>query len=299
MNEPSDDIRWISLLEIVYTEDDSTAGGDFVGNDNIHRVIYRLEKPDLWYIKINELLHTNGFTADQKATLAAWGKKGVRFYGNGWMSVDLIAIAKIFQAYENKVANGAHKLGLGLADERKLFFLKANDTISLGGNYFAPRGQHRYDACLTEPQQIINSPFDAIIFGTNSIDTMVENLAHELGHAFDFNYVNVGFRNNSTKFMEWIKITGWQQDERGDWVCPDNEPNSAGAPTDYAIKDKIRSPGAAPSQLEAPLGDFADSFGFYLLGDMPTTRSYNPLSRQRKLDPNGGRAMFIKKQSEN
>jgi hypothetical protein len=123
-----------------------------------------------------------------------------------------------------------------------------------------------------------------IIFFANRARQTRYLLAHELGHAFDCNYVNRSFLFVSQAWKEWQFLSGWREDPAGsgNWICPDGEPADAGAPSDYALE-------------EAPLGDFAESFLFYLFDNDVEMRSANPRSGVKGLSPAGSRYQFLAK----
>jgi hypothetical protein len=222
----------------------------------------------------------NSLDPSTRETLWYWARQGMQF-GLGleeWNSSDYLSLGNVLQQYQHKVRNGEMKLGLG--GNKKLFFVKESITGNAGS--FLQEGKGKGKAVLTIMGTPSLSIGNDIIFFTNRASHTKYYIAHELGHAFDCNYVNQSLLFDTQGWKDWQKITGWQEKPAGsgNWICPEDEPAGDDAPSDYALD-------------EAPLGDFAESFLFYLFDNDVEMRSTNPRSGVKGLNPAGSRFQYL------
>jgi hypothetical protein len=215
-----------------------------------------------------------------RETIWYWAKRGMQF-GLGleeWNSSDYLSLGSVLWRYQNKVKNGEMKLGLG--GGKKLYFVKESITGNAGS--FIQEGKGKDKVVLTIMGTPSLSAGNDIILFTNGASHTKYYIAHELGHAFDCNYVNRSFSFASQGWKDWQLISGWQEKPAGsgNWICPEEEPAGDGAPSDYALD-------------EAPLGDFAESFLFYLFDNDVEMRRENPRSGAKGLDPEGPRFQYL------
>jgi hypothetical protein len=222
----------------------------------------------------------NTINPSTRETLSYWAKRGMCF-GLGleeWNASDYLSLGIVLEQYQNKVTNGEMKLGLG--GNKKLYFVKESITGNAGR--FIQEGKGKDNAVLTIMGVPSLSVGNDVIFFTNRASHTKYYIAHELGHAFDCNYVNQSFLFASQEWKDWQLISGWQEKPAGsgNWVCSEDEAAGDGAPSDYALD-------------EAPLGDFAESFLFYLFDNNVEMRSGNPRSGVKGLDPAGPRFRYL------
>jgi len=215
-----------------------------------------------------------------RETLWYWTERGMQF-GLGleeWNSSDYLSLGIVLWRYQNKVKHGETKLGLG--GNKKLCFVKESITGNAGS--FIQAGKGKNSVVLTIMGNPSLSARNDIIFFTNRASHTKYYIAHELGHAFDCSYVNRSFLFASQEWKEWQYISGWQKKntDPNNWICPEDEPACDGAPSDYALD-------------EAPLGDFAESFLFYLFDNDVEMRRENPRSGVKGLDPEGPRFRYL------
>jgi hypothetical protein len=222
----------------------------------------------------------NALDPSTREILWYWTERGMQF-GLGleeWNTSDYLSLASVLWRYQNKVKNGEIKLGL--RGNKKLYFIKESITGNAGS--FVQEGKGKNSVVLT----IMGTPYlsaeNDVIFFTNRASHTKYYIAHELGHAFDCNYVNRSFLFDSFAWKDWQSISGWQEKPAGsgNWVCSEDGPAGYGAPSDYALD-------------EAPLGDFAESFLFYLFDNDVEIRTENPRLGVKGLDPAGPRFQYL------
>jgi hypothetical protein len=215
-----------------------------------------------------------------RETIWYWAKRGMQF-GLGleeWNTNDYLSLTNVLWRYQSKVKNCETKLGLG--GDKKLYFVKESITGNAGS--FVQKGKGKDKVVLTIMGTPSLSDGNDVIFFTNRASHTKYYIAHELGHAFDCNYVNRSFLFASQEWREWQRISGWQEnpDGPGKWICPKDELAGDDAPSDYALD-------------EAPLGDFAESFLFYLFDNDVKMRTANPRSGVKGLNPAGPRFHYL------